>query len=345
MKGLVFRRVVLFLLLLAGVAGTVAATQTATTYRVKLDFTNADGLVVNEDVTIGGVKMGKVANLSLRDSVAVVTVEFQDGRYAPLPSGSRAVIRSLGLLGNKYVEIIRGKAGGPSLPPNAELGIESTTSPTDLDQINAIFDAPTREKIRTLTLQGAISLGGRAQVLNRDLQQLRNLALAATPLTGVLDDHQVQLDRATIAFDTFTQKLVREDTSLRGLVEHGSSVLTTIQAHDAQLAGVLAHGDTTFNRLSAILNGNEGNLAGFFARQPTVITSSNYTLDASIPVLRAANPLIPNLNQLLYNMQDSFLGISGDTDPNQLNSNSVYALRALAVVCSTVSGAAGSNSC
>src|SRR5207302_1740451 len=129
---------------------------------------------------------------------------------------------AVGLLGNKYVEVVPGRSTGAALPSGTELTIDSTTSPTDLDQINAIFDAPTRGKVRQMTLEGKIALGGRAQTLNQDLAQLRNLAVAAEPLTGVIDDHQVALDRATVAFDTLTQKLAREDASLAGLVQHGS---------------------------------------------------------------------------------------------------------------------------
>ena len=144
------------------------------------------------------------------------------------------------------------------------------------------------------------------------------------------------LDRATVAFDTLTQKLVREDASLRGLIEHGSSVLAAIQAHDAELSGLLQHGDVSLNRLDAVLNGNEGNLAGFFARQPTVLSSSDYSLGAGIPVLRVSNPLIPPLDELLYNMADSTTGIVGNGDPNDPSSGSVWALRALAVICRQV---------
>ena len=109
-------------------------------------------------------------------------------------------------MGNKYVELVPGTGGG-SLSSGSELTIQSTTSPTDLDQLNAIFDKPTRDEMRQMTLQGKIALGGRAQTLNTDLEQLRNLAVAAEPVTGVIDTHQVALDRATIAFDTLTQKL------------------------------------------------------------------------------------------------------------------------------------------
>jgi phospholipid/cholesterol/gamma-HCH transport system substrate-binding protein len=320
------------LLILA--AGGVAATPGVAGYRVKLDFTNSDGIVKGNNVTINGVDAGKVEDLQLKDNVAVVTVSVQP-EYAPLRAGTKGLIRSLWLLGNKYLEVLPGPASGPELPTDSELTIDSTTSPTDLDQFNAIFDAPTRDKLKTLTLQGEVALGGRATALNTDLRQLRNLAVAAEPVTGVIDDHQVALDRATVAFDTLTQKLVREDAALRGLVEHGGSLLSAVESNDAELAGLLQHGDTSLTRLDAALAGNEGNLAGVFARQPSSLQSTDYFLGAAIPVSTEVNRLIPSLFDLLYNMQDATTGRDGPGNPNDPNSGTQYGLRVLPVICPT----------
>jgi len=336
------RTLLLVLALILGAAGTVAAGTGISGYTVKLDFTNADGLVEGNDVTIAGVHAGRVQTLSLGNNVAVANVAL-DSKFAPLHSGSKAIIRQLGLLGNHYIEIVPGTGQG-TLDSGAEIGVDSTTSPTDLDQINAIFDAPTRDKLKQMTLQGKIALGGRAQTLNHDLEQLRNLALAAEPTVGILDDHQVALDRATVAFDTFTQKLAVEDASLRGLVSHGSSVLDAIQQQDTQLAGLLQHGDASLTKLNTVLAGNEDYLAGFFARQPAVEASSNYSLQAGIPVLQVSQQLITPLDQLLYDMADATTGINGTTNPNDLSSNSVWALRPLAVICDTVVPSDSSNS-
>ena len=261
------RRLASVIVVLALAAGGLGFGPFAGGYTLKLDFTNIDGVVKGNNVLVNGVQAGNVDNLELKDSIGVVTVTI-DPKYAPLRQGTKALIRSIGLLGNKYIEILPGPASGPELPSGSELTIDSTTSPTDLDQINAIFDAPTRDKIRTLTLQGEIALGGRARVLNTDLRQLRNLAVAAEPVTGVIDEHQVALDRATIAFDTLTQGLVREDAALRGLVEHGASIFSVLQSNDAALAGLLVHGDNTLTRLDASFSGNETNFADFLARQP-----------------------------------------------------------------------------
>jgi phospholipid/cholesterol/gamma-HCH transport system substrate-binding protein len=322
---------IVILALLAG-AGTAAISLASPAYTVRLDFTNADGIVKGADVSINGVTAGKVEELATRGKLAVVTATI-GSNYAPLHSGSKAIVRSVGLLGHKYLEILQGNPNGAELASGTELTIDSTTSPTDLDQINAVFDAPTREKLKTLTNEGAIALGGRAQVLGDDLRQLRNLAVAAEPVTGILDRHQVALDRITTSFDTLTQKLALEDASLGAFVDRGSSLLSVVEARDAQLGGVLAHGDATFKNLDLALSGNEGNLAGFFARGPSGIESANYQLDAGIPALKVTMPILPSLFDLLYNMADTTSGRDGTGDPNNPNSGTQYALRPLAVVC------------
>jgi phospholipid/cholesterol/gamma-HCH transport system substrate-binding protein len=326
------RRISAALILGLLVVGGMAFGPFNTSYTLKLDFTNIDGVVKGNNVLVNGVQAGNVDSLELKDSIGVVTISL-DPKYTPVRQGTKALIRSIGLLGNKYIEILPGAASGPELQSGSELTVDSTTSPTDLDQINAIFDAPTREKVKTLTLQGEIALGGRAQVLNADLRQLRNLAVAAQPLTGVIDEHQVALDRATIAFDTLTQGLVREDAALRGLVEHGASVFSVLQSNDAALAGLLVHGDNTFSRLDASFSGNENNFANFLARGPSGLRSTDYSLQAAIPPTAEAKKVIPPLFDLLHNMQDASVGRDGPGDPNNPNSGTQWLLRALAVVC------------
>jgi phospholipid/cholesterol/gamma-HCH transport system substrate-binding protein len=334
------RRFAALLVLGLLVLGGFAAGPFSTPYQLKLDFTNIDGVVKGNNVLVNGVQAGKVDDLGLKDSLGVVTISL-DPKFAPGHAGAKAIVRSVGLLGNKYIEYIDGPSQGAQMASGSELTIDSTTSPTDLDQINAIFDAPTREKIKTLTLEGEISLGGRAQTLNTDLRQLRNLAVAATPVTGILDTHQVALDRATISFDTLTQGLVREDAALRGLVEHGANVLTVLQSNDQALAGLLVHGDNTLTRLDQALSGNENNLAGFFARGPSDLRSADYSISAALGPTAEAHKFIGPLFQLLYEQQDATTGRDGPQDPNNPNSGTQWILRAMTQTCPSAHGGGG----
>src|SRR5207253_9473216 len=141
-----------------------------------------------------------------------------------------------------------------------------------------------------------------------------------------------------ITFDTFTQKLVKEDAGLRAFVAHGGSVLSNAGAHGQQLAGLVAHGDATFSRLDQALNGNENNLAGFFVRGPSGIASGNYQLDAGIPVVKATQPILPALFDLLYNVADASSGVVGTGNPNDPNSGTMSALRSISQTCYRITG-------
>src|ERR1700730_2872868 len=116
-------RALLVLVLLLGVAGgTVAAGFGQPDYTLKLDFSNADGVVKGADLNINGVQAGKVDSLEVKGNAAVVTVSV-DSKFAPMHAGAKGLIRSLGLLGNKYVEVIDGKGGG-ELSSGSELTID-----------------------------------------------------------------------------------------------------------------------------------------------------------------------------------------------------------------------------
>src|SRR5258708_12553091 len=110
-----FRPLLVILVLLAG-AGTAAFGFGQPGYTLKLDFTNADGVVKGADVTINGVMAGKVDDLALSGKVAQVTTTI-DSKYAPVHTGAKALIRPAALLRHNYIQAIQGNPNCPPLPP------------------------------------------------------------------------------------------------------------------------------------------------------------------------------------------------------------------------------------
>ena len=114
-------------LLLRGTGGT--------TY--KLRFQNAGQLVKDDDVQIGGRRIGSVRDIKLtNDNQAEITVKVGND-YAPLHEGTTAVIRATSLSGiaNRYIALTPGPNSNPTLPDGATLTQNSTTSIVDLDQL------------------------------------------------------------------------------------------------------------------------------------------------------------------------------------------------------------------
>lgn len=101
-------------------------------------FANVSGLNHGNPVQLNGVDVGTVARIVLPtdpgDSLIEVVVSI-DRRYAGrVRADSMARIKTLGLLGAKYVEITSGSPGSPEVPSGAEI---KTAPPTDVDALLA----------------------------------------------------------------------------------------------------------------------------------------------------------------------------------------------------------------
>ncbi len=79
-------------------------------------FPDVSGLNKGDPVTVAGLPVGRVADMSLQGDQVQVTFHI-DARH-PLPRGSRAVIRSQGVMGERIVSIVPG--AGPETLPSGE---------------------------------------------------------------------------------------------------------------------------------------------------------------------------------------------------------------------------------
>src|SRR3954464_117799 len=82
-------------------------------------FGTVAGLDDKASVRVAGVKVGHVDGVGLQGSQARITMELD--KPLPLTVGTTARIANLGLLGEKYVELVPGPPGAPPLPPHTVL--------------------------------------------------------------------------------------------------------------------------------------------------------------------------------------------------------------------------------
>ncbi|GAB6041752.1 outer membrane lipid asymmetry maintenance protein MlaD [Endothiovibrio diazotrophicus] len=80
-------------------------------YRLKAHFENVGGLKVRSPVTMGGVKIGRVARIDYDQTLyeAVVELAIEPG-YDRLPKDTSASIYTAGLLGEQYIALEPGGA-------------------------------------------------------------------------------------------------------------------------------------------------------------------------------------------------------------------------------------------
>jgi phospholipid/cholesterol/gamma-HCH transport system substrate-binding protein len=85
--------------------------------RVVAQFASVAGLDDQSAVRVAGVRVGRVDGIELRDRQAFVTVVVE--KDVPLTQGTHAEIKNLGLLGDKYVELVPGPSAGQLLADGA----------------------------------------------------------------------------------------------------------------------------------------------------------------------------------------------------------------------------------
>lgn len=103
-------------------------------YPVKAIFSSVKGLKSNTAVEISGVEVGKVSNISLENYEAAVTLLIRED--VKLQDDSIASIRTKGLLGEKYVEIMPGGSEDVIQPGGT---LYETEPPIDLEKLIGSF--------------------------------------------------------------------------------------------------------------------------------------------------------------------------------------------------------------
>ena len=87
-------------------AANVTSLRTEPTYRLYATFDNIGGLKARSPVRIGGVVVGRVADITLDPKTYLPRVELDiDERYNHIPDTSSLAIRTSGLLGEQYLAL------------------------------------------------------------------------------------------------------------------------------------------------------------------------------------------------------------------------------------------------
>lgn len=160
------------------------------TYDLKAQMPNANALVKNNEVRIGGARVGTVRSLrpiQLEDGRTIVELDLRLDRSAePLPVNSTTMIRPKSPLGLKYLQITPGDStesfeAGETIPLSA-----AKPEPVDIDQFFSMFNEPTRKAIQRNNAGYGNAFAGRGPQFNNAISVLRRFAERAQPVLATI---------------------------------------------------------------------------------------------------------------------------------------------------------------
>ena len=205
-------------------------------YRVTVPFDEATQLAVESDVRISGVPVGKVKAVELADSgLAEATIEL-DSRYAPIPTDTRAMLRTKTLLGETFVELTPGDGQGETLEEGGDLPRAQVAESVQLDEIWRTFDTRTRSAFKVWMQGTAASLRGRGDDLSAAIAELGPFAEETNRLLRVLDSQRLAVRRLVHDGGTVFQALSERQGQLRGLIQNSEAVFSTTARRNQELA-------------------------------------------------------------------------------------------------------------
>jgi len=205
------------------------------TYDLKARVPNAVALVQNNEVRIGGSRVGvvrEVKPVQLSNGRVIAELSLSLNKSAePIPANSTMIIRPKSPLGLKYLQIVpgdspRGLKPGETIPLSA-----ARPEPVDIDQFFDTFDEKTRTAIQRANAGFGNALAGRGPQINSAVGTLRSLTENSQPAL---------------------RTLVNPDTRFGGFWEALEDLSATVAPVAEQQASMFVGFDRTFAALARV---------------------------------------------------------------------------------------------
>src|SRR5699024_4550329 len=122
------------LLILAGLVVVFSQYRTGTTEDYSAVFENASSLETGDKVAIAGVTVGAVTGVRITDD-NLAAVDFNVDQGYRLTTTAHVAVRYKDLVGNRYVELIKGDEPGTPIEPGTTVPTDRTEPALDLDTL------------------------------------------------------------------------------------------------------------------------------------------------------------------------------------------------------------------
>lgn len=237
-------------------------------------FTDASRLKEGQTVRAAGIRVGTVNSVALRPDEKVL-VKFDTDRSVVLTTGTRAVVRYLNLVGDRYLELVDAPGSTTVMQAGAQIPIDRTAPALDLDLLlgglKPVITGLNPQDVNELTaalLQVFQGQGGTLQSLlsktssfsntlannNQTVQQLiDNLNTVVATLDKDGDKFSSALDRLQKLVTAFSDDRRTIGAAIDSLDNGTASIADLLNRSRRPLAGTVDQ----LNRLAPLLNNDK----------------------------------------------------------------------------------------
>jgi len=226
-------------------------------YRVQAGFNTAQGVNDKTSVFIAGIKVGEVEVISLEKGMALVTMKIR--KDIKLGQDAKAIIRTRGLLGEKFIDL---QPGSPEAAPLQEGGqILRTDSPPDFEELISQWSLISQD-VKRMAASLRVTIESNTEHVDRMMENLekftrtlaregpiliQNARAITEGLDGMLNGNREKIEES---LDQFRAASAKFEESLDNL----ASITRKIDEGKGTI-GKLVNDETTANKLNETLEG------------------------------------------------------------------------------------------
>ncbi|MCF6742879.1 MCE family protein [Blastococcus sp. KM273128] len=287
-------------------------------YRVTAWFGQAVGLYAGSDVRILGIDVGEITDVRPEGDRVRVEMLIDDGY--DIPADADAVVLAPSLVSDRYVQFAPVYSGGPTMRDGAEVPVERTATPVELDAVYGALDelstalGPTGANadgaLADLIDVGAANLQGNGDALNRTLTGFSQAVETLAENRDGLFDSVENLQR-------FTSALAGIDNQVGLFNENLAAVADLLEGEREDLATAIRLLSQALGDVAGFVRDNTDLLRTNVDRLADVTLALVQQRDALAEVLDVAPAALGNLSHA-YNPDYGTL----DTRDNSLGATS-----------------------
>ncbi|MBW0018092.1 MAG: MCE family protein [Mycobacterium sp.] len=230
-------------------------------------FSDASRLKTGDSVRAAGIRVGTVNSVALRGDRTVV-VDFDADRNVVLTTGTKAAVRYLNLVGDRYLELADGPGSTRILGPGTQIPLDHTAPALDIDLLIGGLKPVTQglnpQDVNALTQSLLYVLQGQGQPLQSLLANTSSFTNALADNDQVVQQLIDNLNTVAATLSSsggqFSATVDRLQRFVSGLSADRDPIGAAIQSLDngtASLADLLAHARTplagTINELNRLV--------------------------------------------------------------------------------------------
>jgi len=319
----------------AFVLGLGAIAQGSDTYTFDVVFDDARGLVSGQVIKVAGATAGTISSVTVTHGYGGYKAELQAtiSDAFRFHTNATCIIRPDGLIAENYLDCDPGTAGTPFLPSvdgrPPTVPVSHTTEPVSLLDLFNIFNVPTRERFQVLVDELGIATAGEGDNINSILRRANPTLQLADHVIGILDGQTHELSTAIAATDSIAADAASDPAAVRNFV-HNAGALTAITGDHAsalsqaiaELPGLLRTAKPSLSDIDAVarygtplltevdkatpyLDKVDTDIGPFAKLAKPALKAFAGAVDAAIPAVRQASPVVDELRTYLLDSRQS----------------------------------------